>query len=66
MHQDDDGAPFPHGGLLAGLLHQLLGQKRVEEVVEHTNSNRFLVELMMRLVLERENLVVLMMTTALS
>ena len=37
MHHDDDGAPRPRGGqgLLAGLLHQLLGQRRVEEVVEH-------------------------------
>ena len=35
----------------SALLHQLLGQRRVEEVVEHTNLSRFLVELMMSLVL---------------
>ena len=44
MHQDDDGAPFPRvgPGLLAGLLHQLLGQRRVEKVVEHNTLEQVL------------------------
>ena len=48
---------------LAGLLPNAWSLRRVEEVVEHTKLlNRFLVELMVRLVMERENLGVMMTT----
>ena len=56
MHHVDVGPPFPYGGL-PGLLHRLLGQRTVEEVVEHTNLEQVPGGADDRLVLGRRELV---------